>query len=176
MSWIITASGRRLDYLLPTEDNIYIEDIATALSRESRFNGHTKAFYSVAQHCVVASQIVRHEFRLEALLHDATEAYMKDLPRPLKQLLPDYQEIEDRLDAVIRGKFGLPASMSPHVKSADLVLLATERRDLRIPDDGSPWTCLEGVKPLRHRITPWEPDTAKDLFLDQFRFLWERGK
>ena len=128
MSWIFTLSGHRVDYLNPTVDQIDINDIALALSRESRFNGHTSKFYSVAQHCVHVSKLVPKELALEALLHDATEAYMKDIPSPLKMLLPDYRAIETRLYETICTKWFLPFTMSYEVKNADALALEAEKR------------------------------------------------
>lgn len=116
---ILTFKGKFLDYLSPNPSQIQIEDIAIALSREARFSGHTREFYSVAQHSVHVSVLVPPEFALEALLHDATEAYCKDIPTPLKRLLPDYQRIERAVDTVIRKKFKLPATMSQEVADAD---------------------------------------------------------
>ncbi|MBB9196718.1 5'-deoxynucleotidase, partial [Escherichia coli] len=86
--------------------------------------------YSVAQHAVLCSQLVPQELAFEALMHDATEAYCQDIPAPLKRLLPDYKRMEEKIDAVIREKYGLPQAMSTPVKYADLIMLATERRDL----------------------------------------------
>jgi len=133
MTWITTATGRRVDYVRVGPEDIDIEDIATALSRECRFAGHCKHFYSVAQHSVLVSRLVPEELALEGLLHDASEAYLKDIPSPLKSLLPDYREIEARFDRAIRRRFGLPETPSPEIKRADLVLLATERRQLHRP-------------------------------------------
>lgn len=73
-------------------------------------------------------------------MHDATEAYCQDIPAPLKRLLPDYKRMEEKIDAVIREKYGLPPVMSTPVKYADLIMLATERRDLGL-DDGSFMAC-----------------------------------
>ena len=98
----------------------------------------------MAQHSVLCSQIVPPEFAFEALMHDAAEAYCQDIPAPLKALLPDYRRIEERVEQVIRAKFSITPDMSAIVKYADLVMLATERRDLDI-DDGSLWPCLEGI-------------------------------
>ncbi len=67
-------------------------------------------------------------------MHDAAEAYCRDIPAPLKALLPDYREIEKRTDQLIRFKFGLPLEEASVVKYADLTMLATERRDLDIDD------------------------------------------
>ncbi len=171
MSWITTFSGRHFDYSDPQPEAICIEDIAQALSNECRFAGHLPQFYSVAQHCVIASEIVPLAFALEALLHDAVEAYCKDIPSPLKRMLPDYQAIEDRIEAVVRKKFGLPAQTSPEVKRADLVMLATERRDLDI-DDGELWPMLEGVSPsLDTVIFPLTNNQARQAFLRRYSEL-----
>lgn len=123
---ILTFSGRFLDFQHPQVSQIVVEDIALALSREARFSGHTSEFYSVAQHSVHVSHLVPFEFALEALLHDATEAYCRDIPTPLKRLLPDYQKIERAVDAVIRQKFDLPMTMSKEVADADHIALLHE--------------------------------------------------
>lgn len=164
MSWILTASGRHFDYLDPRGEDIDILDIAQGLANECRYAGHTRSFYSVAQHAWLASRIVPLEHALEALLHDATEAYCKDIPRPLKELLPDYRDIEDRVDSAIRVRFGLPPTMSATVKHADLIMLATERRDL-MPADGTPWRLLDGIEPLPRRIIAMAPAKAAGHFL-----------
>lgn len=163
MTWILTSTGKHFDYLNPDPEQIFALDISLALSRECRFNGHTSAFYSVAQHSVLVSRIVPPEQALEALLHDATEAYCKDIPAPLKQLLPDYKAIEHRVDQAVRARFGLPQAAHPAVKGADLVLLATERRDL-MPADDCPWPCLEGIEPLPARIQPLSALAARAMF------------
>lgn len=170
MTWITTFTGRQFDYVAPAVESICIEDIAQALSHECRFAGHLPNFYSVAQHCVLASYIVAPEFALEALLHDAVEAYCKDIPSPLKCLLPDYQFIEDQIDAVIRQRFGLPLEQSDQVKYADLMMLATERRDLDI-DDGKTWPMLEGIPTSDIAINPLSPVQARAVFIRRFNEL-----
>lgn len=174
MSWITTFTGRQLDFAAPAVESICIEDIAQALSHECRFAGHLPNFYSVAQHSVLCSQIVASEFAFEALMHDATEAYCKDIPAPLKRLLPDYQRIEDQLDAVIRQRFGLPLQMDIAVKYADLVMLATERRELDI-DDGKEWPMLDGIEPAEMLITPVMPVQARAMFIERYNELTEWG-
>lgn len=164
MTWILTATGKHFDFADPQPDQIDILDIAQGLANECRFAGHTSHFYSVAQHCWLASHIVAGGNEVEALLHDATEAYCKDIPLPLKLMLPDYKAIERRVDAVIRDKFGLPESMTPEVKRADLVLLATERRDL-MPEDDTTWQIIQHIDPLPRRIMAMYPAKAQSNFL-----------
>lgn len=112
MSFIRTFSGKHFYYDKINKDDIDINDIAVSLSNICRFAGHLSHFYSVAQHAVLCSQLVPQEFAFEALMHDATEAYCQDIPAPLKRLLPDYKRMEEKIDAVIREKYGLPPVMS----------------------------------------------------------------
>lgn len=107
MSFIKTFSGKHFYYDKINKDDIDINDIAVSLSNICRFAGHLSHFYSVAQHAVLCSQLVPQEFAFEALMHDATEAYCQDIPAPLKRLLPDYKRMEEKIDAVIREKYGL---------------------------------------------------------------------
>ena len=82
-------------------------------------------------------------------------------------MLPDYQEIEERVEAAIRERFKLPAQMSPDVKRADLILLATERRDL-MPPDGRVWSILESITPLERRITATHASRSQALFIKRY--------
>jgi hypothetical protein len=176
MSFIQTLSGKKFDYINSTADDIDIEDIANALSNICRFAGHLPEFYSVAQHSVLCSQIVHPEFAFEALMHDAAEAYVQDLPAPLKRLLPEYQRIETMVDDLIRSKYAIPANQTSVVKYADLIMLATERRDLEI-DDGTEWPMLQGI-PCSDiiQISPLRPGQAYGLFMNRFNELMEARK
>ncbi|TCL06854.1 HD family hydrolase [Sodalis ligni] len=171
MTWITTFTGRHFDYANPDMSSICIKDIIHALSNECRYAGHCPQFYSVAQHSVLTSMIVPPEFALEALLHDAAEAYCKDIPSPLKALLPSYRSLEARVDAVIRRRFGLPAIASPEVKRADLIMLATERRDLEIDPDNF-WPMLEGIPVSDQVVSPLLPMQAERAFFER----WEQLK
>lgn len=164
MSWILTHSGKHFDLIDPQPDMIDLLDIAHALANCCRYAGHSRAYYSVAQHSVLASQIVPTDFALEALLHDASEAYIGDVTRPLKHLLPDYRAIEQKIEAAIRSAFGLPENQSDEVTFADRVMLATERRDL-MPADDTEWPVLYGVKPLDKSIRAVHNNQAKSLFM-----------
>jgi uncharacterized protein len=95
--WIQTYTGKQFWPLSPLPEDIVIEDIAHALSMQCRFGGHVRTFYSVAQHSVHVSLLVEPQYALWGLLHDAAEAYLVDLPRPIKKFSEMgllYQEIE----------------------------------------------------------------------------------
>lgn len=170
MTWINTLSGQHFSFTNTDPATINIEDIAAALSNICRFTGHLQDFYSVAQHSVHVSYLVPHEYALEALLHDASEAYCNDISSPLKALLPDYRTVEHQVDQFIREKFGLPAAMSAPVKYAGLIMLATERRDFDM-DDGTPWPVLEGIPCADFIVSPLLPRQARVLFLNRYNQL-----
>lgn len=170
MSLIRTLSGKHFDFLNIDPESICIEDIAAALSNLCRFTGHLDHFYSVAQHSVLTSYLVPPQLAMEALLHDAAEAYCNDISSPLKALLPDYRAILGRVEAAVIQKFGLPEAKSRGVKYADLVMLATERRDLDL-DDGLEIPELEGIEPSPMMISPLMPRQAQVLFLQRYQNL-----
>lgn len=166
-AWIQTHSGRRFCPTNPNPDAIVIQDIAHALSMQCRFSGHCKKFYSVAQHSVLVSYICDSQDALWGLMHDASEAYLVDIPRPLKQSgkLNGYVEFERVMQEAVCRRFGLPMKEPPSVKKADTVLLATEARDLMSPLH-SDWQ--QPVEPLPFLIEAWGPDKAKDMFMKRF--------
>lgn len=167
---ILTVSGNYFSFVDPERSEFGIEDIAHALSNICRFAGHSCAFYSVAQHSVQVSMAVPRKFAFAGLLHDAAEAFLGDVARPLKQLLPDYRRLEAQITPIVLQRFGLPRDLPPAVKEADLLLLATEQRDL-MPAHDDEWALLRNVTPLEHRIRPLPPQWAKQAFLARFRDL-----
>ncbi|WP_158784985.1 HD family hydrolase [Pantoea sp. BAV 3049] len=170
MSWITTLTGRHFNFCDITPESICIEDIAAALSNICRFTGHVPEFYSVAQHSVLVSDLVPPEFAFEALMHDAAEAYCNDIAAPLKQLLPDYRNVIQSVESAIAVKYGLPLEMSREVKHADLVMLATERREFGL-DDGTPWPILHGIDPAPILINPLSPRQALVKFMQRYNEL-----
>src|SRR5437868_2917508 len=117
--WMQTSSGVAYYPLDPLPGDINIEDIAHALSNLCRFGGHCRRFYSVAEHSILVSRVVPRQHALQGLLHDATEAYMVDVPRPLKVELDNYARIEDLNWRCIAAVFGVPYEMHESVKRAD---------------------------------------------------------
>jgi uncharacterized protein len=170
---ITTYSGVRFWPLLPNRADIRIEDIAHALSNQCRFAGHAREFYSVAEHCVRVSQHCRPEDALWGLLHDASEAYLSDVPAPMKELpaFEAYRVAERSLQGLIAQRFGLSTEQPrSSVTEADRAVLEIEIRDLLRP---------AGVQrperpPQKNRLTianPWQPRIAKARFLSRFREL-----
>lgn len=164
--WLQTFTGVQFWPLDPRPDEISLLDIAHSLSNQCRFSGHVTKFYSVAQHSVLVAEIVPPEDAAWALLHDATEAYLVDLPRPIKRyskLGDEYREIEKRLMRCICERFGLQIYEPQSVKVADDILLMTEKRDL-MPNSPQKWR--ETSEPLSRIIQPWKPAKAKQRFLE----------
>lgn len=124
--WILTNKKKQFDLLNPTEDMIDIEEIALALSQCCRYTGHPEPFYSVGLHSLILSDIVPAEFALEGLLHDAAEAYLGDVSKPLKRLLPDYRKIEARVNIPIAKKFKLKPEAQVFVDNADKLIYMQE--------------------------------------------------
>ena len=129
-TWIQTYTGRRFNPTKPIIDSIVLEDIAHPLSMQCRFSGHLSCFYSVAQHSVLTSYICDKKDQLHALLHDASEAYIVDIPRPIKRKLKEYVSLEKVMQDAIFERFNLSKKIPESVKKADDIILETEARDL----------------------------------------------
>lgn len=168
--WMQTYTGRAFYPMVPAPEDVDPVDIAHALSLICRYGGHVNHFYSVAEHCVLMSRAVSPENALWALLHDATEAYVGDMVRPLKHALPEYQLAEARVNLAITRRFGISEFCPGEVKDADLRILHDERQALmRMPP--LPWAALDGVEPLGVRISGWWPDTAERRYRDRLAEL-----
>lgn len=144
--YIETVSGKSFHFLEPSDDEIDITDIAYALSNMCRYTGHSKRFYSVAEHSIYVAQLLPPELRLAGLLHDASEAYLGDVSSPLKQLLPEYKEIEKTVEAAIARRFELLYPHDPLIKQMDLQQLCTEAHHL-LPSGGKDWEVCNGYMP-----------------------------
>lgn len=164
--WMQTFSGGMFWPIDPWPDEVDIVDIAHALSNICRYGGHCRSFYSVAEHSALMCVAAPPEHRRWALLHDAAEAYVVDVPRPLKRFLPGYAEIEDRVLRAIADRFDLPWPMPEAVKILDNRMLVSEQRAImgRPP---APWGI--DVEPLDVPIRCLDPETARRSFMT----LWE---
>lgn len=168
MHWIQTYTARQFFPLEPRGEDLDLHDVAHALSLQCRFNGHCRAFYSVAEHSVRVARLLAPELSLWGLLHDAAEAYLSDLPSPIKVQLPAFQRAEERLLELIAHRYGLCWPMPEEVALADRRLLATEARDLMAP---APTSWRLGVTPLPERIEPWTALAAEQQMLAACRQL-----
>ncbi len=175
MPAVSTRSGRRVALLNPSPSQIVIGDIAHGLAHQCRFNGQTSKFYSVAQHSVLVASILPRELRLAGLLHDASEAYLGDVVQPLKDLLPEYQAIEENFCKVLGMRFGVNLQHNDAIRHADLVVLATERRDL-MPMDMADWSSIAGITPMSRTIKPMPPEAASAQFMEMFFTLTNQKK
>ena len=169
--WAQTFTGKQFWPLDPKAEEVDLRDIAHALASQCRFNGHSIKFYSVAQHSVLVSEIVDASQVLAALLHDASEAYVGDIVKPLKLFLPkEFKEIELRIEDEIFRHFGINIQEVNHkeIKLADNRLLVTEIRDVM----GTPsrkWNEDGFFEPLSKKIIPLPPEEAEKLFLERFK-------
>lgn len=163
---ILLASGNYFDFLAPEQSEFTIEDIAHGLAHVCRFAGQCQTFYSVAQHSVIVSEQVPPEAAFAGLMHDAAEAFVGDMAKPLKDLCPEYRVVEKRVEAAVFARFGVATPLPPSIKEMDTVMLATEQRQLmRNRDD---WNYTRGRTPLDIVIRPMGPDEAKAAFLRRF--------
>ena len=165
-SWIQTYSGLQFWPLDARAEEVNVEDIAHSLSMLCRFNGHMEKFYSVAEHSVYVSQLAAKENRLWGLMHDAAEAYLSDIPSPVKIHLEQFKTMEDNLLSVICSRFNLNSDMPPEIKNIDMVLLATEKKVLMKKEPGS-WGVLPEPSD-KITIAALPPDQAKKLFLNRY--------
>lgn len=168
-AWIETASGGVFHILDPQPEEIKIEDIAHALSMLCRFTGHCRKFYSVSEHSVLAS-LIDIENPLWSLMHDASEAYIADINRPLKhftQAGPAYKQVEKIVMTAICKKFNLLAEEPASVKKADDVMLYAEKEQLMWP---MAWDSKLGDASMAAdiKITGWSPEVAKAEFLHRY--------
>ena len=169
--WFVLRSGGKFFPLLPKPEEIHIKDIAFALSNICRFGGHVE-FYSVAEHCCHICDAAPQHLKLLGLLHDATEAFLGDMVRPLKQQMPEYKRVEDYLWNVIADRFDLPRSTHT-VKDLDNRALLAERNFLMEPGPNTRdwyWD-HNGTVPLDCKIGCWSPQLARAQFMKRYEAL-----
>lgn len=169
-----TASGRIVDLKNPSEDNICIDDIANALSKICRFGGNTNKFYSVAQHSVLVSKLVDPEFAKEALLHDASEAYLGDVIKPLKVILGHaYDSLEKNFEKVIAHKFNLRQTpqIKAAIKRADMHAVELEHEAFQ-KGNFKPLLLALAANGLHGGHITWSCNEAKHIFKAHYNLLF----
>lgn len=180
--WITTFTGGRFWPLAPRACDVDVRDIAHALALKCRYSGHCKSFYSVAQHSVLVSAFLEREgydrrVRLVGLLHDAAEAYLVDMPRPIKYApeMDGYRKLEDAVQAAVYAKFGLPAQELACVKKADEAMLELEMRHLMPEYAGKLFYAQRGLDwdgPCADiAFVTRTPEASEEMFLCAFNAL-----
>jgi len=174
-NYMTTCSGGKFYPQDPRESDIKLDDIAHALSQLCRYGGHLKRFYSVAEHCIHICRAAPMEFKREALMHDASEAYLVDMPRPIKAMMPQYTVLEKGIERVIANKFRLRYPWPPEIKALDNAILLTEWNTLGC-GDAEVLNIIggNGEKPLGVTLRGWAPEVAKRLFIDE-ALMWVIG-
>ena len=172
LNYIFTRSGQRFCFEQPSSNAVIIEDIAASLSKICRFTGHVRRFLSVAEHCVNASRIVAPRFALEALLHDAREAFIGDVSSPLKRVLPEYRRVDALAHAAIVKAFDVPFVQSAEVTTVDLALLRHEAVSL-ISCNIDEFNLPPGLPVLKFKLACLPPHRAEAAFLRRYRELTE---
>lgn len=153
---IRTFTGKYVNVFNPSPEMFCIEDIAHALSQQPRFGGHLKKFYSVAQHSCLCADLAQPEFKFDALMHDAAEAYLIDVPRPIKHKLANYKEIELNLMEKLSTVFGFRWPMPDNVKKVDDMMLNIEWNSLMLQRNEG-FICLDS-------------QSSEELFLRNFKY------
>jgi hypothetical protein len=177
--YLQTVSGRFVNPFDPDPSALDADDIARALANLCRFGGHCRVFYSVAQHSVIVSELVEQrggdaEDVFAALMHDASEAYLGDMPHPLKHRSPlgaAFKAAEEHLEQALRDRFRIKPDV-PEIKRADRALLATERHAFSA--ESWHWPELEGVEPLDLELRAWSPADAERAFARRYAELEAR--
>jgi hypothetical protein len=165
---IITFTGRQVDPFNLQPEDVNIVDIAHSLSQQNRYGGHTFKPYSVGAHCIImentfTDKFEQREMGLDALMHDASEAYITDIPRPIKERIPMIEEIEANILYVIYQKYGIKHFLE--VQSYDHAMVYGEIEHLKMLNE------IEDRIPTNMKITNLQPSTIRQKFLNRFEIL-----
>lgn len=175
---IETYTGRLVDVQDLLNADIQLATIAHSLSLQCRFNGHCRQFISVAEHCCTVADDVesklastlsrkkRNRLCFAALMHDGSEAYLSDIPRPLKLLFRDYVELEEKVQRRIMDRFGITLTPYEHsiIKDSDNAALKAEAQ-LLMSSRAENWGGMNDIAPARISSVRWSPEQAESEFL-----------
>ena len=164
---IRTFTGKNFNIFVPKLRLIDIRDIAHAESLITRFTGHTKKLYSVAQHSLIMEELAEPEYKLETLLHDGTEAFTNDVSTILKRKLPDYKAIENNLHHVIATKYSLFDPFPKEVKELDNEVFDMEWKYLMLKKEKQGKSRFPASK-----FKYMSPERAERFFLKRFEILY----
>ena len=168
--WSTMWTGGNFYAFDPKPEEVVLEDIIVSLAKQCRFNGSCSEFYSVAQHSVLVAEMVPDRWKRAALFHDATEAYIGDIIKPIKYSIPIIKEVEDKIWSVIAGKYNLPKVLPECVHKADVQMCSNEKRDF-LPH-APEWRNMPKAK--GPRIVPLGWKAAENLFrrkVSEYSFL-----
>lgn len=170
---IRTYTGRPFNILCPNPDMVDIEDIAHSLAHQPLYNGRTERMYTIAQHSVEVAKRVKLQYRMAALLHHAAAAYMGDITL-IRNFFPELKFAEERLQAAIHVRFGVPPVLPPEmvqaIHRADLEMQAAEYRDL-LPAETFNWLEAAGISASPAPLVPVPPSRAKHAFKTYVHFI-----
>jgi uncharacterized protein len=166
------SNGDFFDFTKPEKHKYDIETIARSLAKQCRYTGHTDDFshYSIAEHCWHVSYAVPEHLALEGLMHDSSEAFTGDIAKPLKNMLPEFEAIEDRIEAAMAKFYGLQFPYPPEIKTADKLLYCTERQQIATSVKDKLWH-TETTPSNTIKIRCWEPELAARMFMVRFNTL-----
>lgn len=172
---ISVMGGRFFDFMDPFGfDYSDIDMIAGSLSNICRFTGHVNKFYSVAEHSVNVSRLVPEKYAMEGLMHDASEAFVGDVSSPLKALLPQYRDIEEKIQEAICRQYGLAYPFPDDIHEADKKMYWNERKNIA-PADDRIWH-QERAAARKVNAVGMAPNMAKRMFLSRYREIKEDMK
>jgi 5'-deoxynucleotidase YfbR-like HD superfamily hydrolase len=173
---IKVSAGHYVDFMNPDPATIEISSVAAGLSKICRFGGQCPQFYSVAEHCIHATALAVSDGLVgdvlrAVFLHDAAEAYIGDMVKPLKVMMPEYAVVERRMEAAIEKAFGVEfLRWENTIKFFDRAMLKAEKTTMW-PNDAEEW---EGFSEIEDRDVPlrfWRPDQAEWQFLAMAKTL-----
>jgi len=173
-TWMQVGEGRIFYPLDPRPEEVFIDDIGMALSRLIRYNGLSDTWITVAQHSVQCEYMIykdggTFEDRLAMLMHDAAEAYIGDMIRPLKCMFPEFKKIEANIYAAIEEALGLPTMDEKTIKHYDNLAWAWEKRDFY--PSSRDWPYTPDLPAYLPTMRQWSHSKSRKMFMQTWWHL-----